>query len=67
MKKKKMFVNHPNLRLLLKRKTVDHPRLDDIESQPKQDFAQGTGFLAEMRQLDQAADEALKSHAATTS
>ena len=63
--KKKKFIPDANLKKILKHR--DHPRLDDTESQTKQDFADGSGFLAEMREMDFAADEALKSHALTTS
>jgi len=61
---RKKFIPEANLKKILKHR--DHPRIDDAESQPKQDFNQGTGFLAEMRGLDHLADEALKSHAPTT-
>jgi len=62
---KKKFIPQTNLRKILRH--PNHPRLDNIESEPKQDFADGSGFLSELKQLDQAVDEALKSHAATTS
>ena len=58
---KKKFIPYVNLK-----KTLKHPRLDNIESEPKQDFADGGAFLAEMRELDFAADEALKAIAPTT-
>ena len=62
---RKKFIPGANLRKIIKH--PNHPRIDNIESEPKQDFADGSGFLAAMRQLDFAADEALKSHAPTTS
>jgi len=60
---KKKFIPGTNLKRILKHR--DHPRLDHIETEPKQSFEDGSGFLAELRQLDQAADEALRSHAPT--
>ncbi len=62
---RKKFIPGANLRKIIKH--PNHPRLDNSESEPKTDFADGSGFLNEMRQLDFAADEALKSHAPTTS
>ncbi len=58
---RKKFIPHINLR-----KALHHPRLDTIEAEPKQDFADGSGFLAEMREMDYLADESIKSYAPTT-
>jgi hypothetical protein len=61
---RKKFIPRTNLRKLLKNR--EHSRIDNTESEPKQEFADGSSFLAELRQLDAAADEALKSHSPTT-
>lgn len=55
---RKKFVPEANLWRL--RKHPNHPRLDNSESEPKQDFADGSGFLSELKQLDQAVDDAIK-------
>ena len=57
---RKKFIPHINLR-----KALHHPRLDSIEAEPKQDFADGSGFLAEMREMDHKADKAIQSYAPT--
>ena len=62
---RKKFIPGANLKKILKH--PNHPRLDNIESEPKQDFADGSGFLSELRQLDQAVDDAIKSYAPTIS
>ena len=56
---RKKFIPEANLRKMLKHR--DHPRLDDQESQPKQDFADSSKLLSEIRGLDHLADEAIKS------
>ncbi len=61
---RKKFIPGANLRKIIKH--PNHPRIDN-EEKPKPQYEDGSGFLAEMRQLDFAADEVLKSHAPTTS
>ena len=58
---RKKFIPHIHLR-----KALYNPRLDNQETEPKQDFADGSGFLAEMREIDYLADESIKSYAPTT-
>ncbi|GAG58100.1 unnamed protein product [marine sediment metagenome] len=58
MTSRKKFIPEANLRKILKH--PNHPRIDNIESEPKTDFADGSGFLSELRALDQQVGDAIK-------
>ncbi len=55
---RKKFIPQTNLRKIIRH--PNQPRLDNTESEPKTDFADGSGFLSELKQLDQAVDDAIK-------
>ncbi len=60
MKYKKKFINQPNLKLMLQRKSSGNPRLD-AEDLPKETYEDCSKLLGELRQVDYQIGESLKS------